>query len=222
LFALEIAASALKSQKQARTHPPVCEPKKRVAMKTHIHGCIVLCLFLCLPESTTAQVTKSRAFLGEPLGIGAIEIEFAQGLDFKSDQKNYDLAEANQRALHSVMAFETADRKTNASTWIRRGPFQVSVKKLTIFFLFTGKEQLDLKLNFRNGREFKLAITPTAGDKRTDLAEWWKYYSARAAHRADSDATGDAFEGYLSTMLSRRMQVKIDSKKQRVSTSLFR
>jgi hypothetical protein len=172
---------------------------------------IVLALTVSLSKFSFAEVKNTQAFLADPLGVGSIELEFEKPLVFRSDQKNFELLEANRRALHSVIGFERKLSGSNQRDWaMRRAPIGQSLSKCTIYFLFTGDTELDLTLKLRDGRNFEFTINPTDANERHDALKkwWWKFYQERSDRRANLDGTGRAFEGYLSTMLARRLDVR--------------
>jgi len=156
-------------------------------------------LLIVLTSATSAQ--QIELFAGEPFGVGQVTIPFdAQtGGDAWADGR-IDVTDRDGRILYPV----------HASSPVRKllREFIDAPPSMTIFFLFTGREPLDVTIY--TPRPVTRRVTPISVRPprfNATLNAWWRDYARTAVrHQRDGDYPA-LVEVYLAQMLARRMSL---------------
>lgn len=157
-------------------------------------GCL---LALAARPEAHAQI---QAFAGRPFGVARVTapIDSNAVADPARDDR-FVVQEANGRAFYPAVAVNPVRR-------VFRRLLQVdSPGQVTVYFLFTGDEPLDITFHSPNARTLRAPVRHDERGFRRLLAAWWREYGAQARLTVRSDEYPPLVENYLVSMLAGRM-----------------
>ena len=155
---------------------------------------------LLLPDSVNAQ-PENQAFAGEPFGVGKISLRVSQA-DLKTlEIQGFRLIEAQERTF-----FPAVNSNLLRRLWNQADP-PPGQPRLEVWFLFTGTEPLNLKLQL--AAEYSVELEPLqprrpAAQQRLWRA-WWREYNAAARLQKQNASYPPVVETYLTSMLGYRL-----------------
>ncbi len=154
---------------------------------------------------------KSEAFSGEPFGVGRVTVDVLRGeaLLPLSDERFTVLGEEN-RVIYPVLKEEPARQ-------VLRKFLQVKTpRKVTIYYLFRGKEPFDL-FPF-TPVEQAVRVKPQANARAHGrlLNEWWKQYSGNWQRLQSDPQYPPIAENFLVATFARRLGLTIPESKRSI------
>ncbi len=158
--------------------------------------------FTLLPSSradpTQVQV---EAFSGEPFGVGRITLPLTDELS-DADTGVFQLLERDDRTLYPVF-------RTSRSLALIRGLMgddqSGAAERLSVYFLFTGSEPLQLTLHAPARQEFLVKPLLRPASYQQTLRGWWLRYKAAVRRQQRIGDYPPIVELYLTTMLAQRV-----------------
>ncbi|HEX4146678.1 MAG TPA: hypothetical protein VHY91_24460 [Pirellulales bacterium] len=133
---------------------------------------------------------------GKPFGVGVLAIELPRG-QRTGDLANGQVALSESRGRIFYVAYETRP----LARLLRGIAGGGGVRRLTVFFLFTGDQPLDLTLSTPQPIRWTLTPRPSPNAERL-LAGWWREFSRRQAVNIYP-----RIDDYLTATLARRMNL---------------
>ncbi len=184
-------------------------------------GLAALVLGLGLAAPVEAQVrVRGEAFVGEPFGVGRLEIDLPETLlPEPLGAEGLGLEEQGGRVLYPAIEAQRLPRLVrDALAGARRPALRLLGEvidrpgRVNIYFLFRGKEPLRLVL--LSQRRDGLVVAPTAQARahRRLLLAWWKHYTAATPFWQQRPDYPPLVENYLQAMLSRRLGLPLPRK----------
>lgn len=180
---------------------------------------VVLGLGLAQPVGAQVRV-RGEAFVGEPFGVGRLEIEVTGTLfPVPLGAEGLGLEEQSGRVFYPAIEAQSLPRLVrDALAGARRPALRLLGEvidrpgRVNIYFLFCGKEPLRLVLLSQQRDEWVVvpAVQPRA-HRRLMLA-WWKRYTAAAPFWEQRPDYPPVVENYLQAMLSSRLGLPLPRK----------
>jgi len=167
-----------------------------------------LALFLTLAVHTCAQAQaiRAEAVAGTPFGMGRIILPINSHLD--SERLDTHLMAVTSK---DDRVFYPAVRYTQPLGMVRDvlglPPQDESPNQLHIHFLFTGNEPIELEVSMPKPLTFTIVPQGRKLAYTRLLRAWWIRYKAAARRQMQDGDYSPAVETYLTSMLSRRMQL---------------
>lgn len=158
-----------------------------------------------MAESLDAQQIRAQAVVGQPLGVGRVEVELPRGmLPDALGLYGLGLVEKDGRALYPVV--ENRPIRGLLRDFLDRPP------RVTIYFLFQGEEPLHLTVQSRAAQS--LAVTPIRNPSlyQGALRTWWNAYVAPARLMQPKPDSPPVVENYLKAMLAQRLGLPLAEK----------
>ncbi len=208
-------------QRRRRSAPPTCG---RLTLS-------ILALLLTAASTCWAQGLRIDAIAGEPFGVGRLQADLPQGMFPQPlGADGLGLRERDGRVLYPALASRgnvgaVVSELLEETPLMRGGPVREQIGGLLrgvlnrpprteLFFLFRGEAPLHVNL---------LAERPVSGtvvprnDPRAHkelLTAWWSAYTASPGLFESEPEYPPLVENYLTTMLARRLNLKLPPKKQ--------
>ncbi|MFI4877027.1 MAG: hypothetical protein ACIALR_16865 [Blastopirellula sp. JB062] len=155
--------------------------------------------------ATNAVAAEAVALTGTPFGVGQITVSL-QRSDFGDpvDSHGFSIHEIDNRIFYP--AFEK--KRVLGFLQALAGIDDVTPpQRLTVYFLFTGSEPLDITVSSPTPQRFR--ITPTAPPHPSMLTamqmRWWREYHANLREQKEWANYPMVMETYMTAMLSRRL-----------------
>ncbi|MCC9607855.1 hypothetical protein LOC68_03000 [Blastopirellula sp. JC732] len=155
--------------------------------------------------SASVQAAEAVAISGQPFGVGQITVSF-QKADFGDpvDSSGFSIHEADNRIFYPafekqrVLGFLQALAGIDAVT---------PPQRLTVYFLFTGNEPLNITVSTPTPQTFRVTPTPPPHESMLTAMEllWWRKYHEAVRDQKESANYPMVMETYLTAMLSRRL-----------------
>ena len=151
---------------------------------------------------------EGQAVAGRPFGVGQVTFAFGEAAaDVAVDQ--VAVTEADERILYPAVAAAPLRRA------IRRLLESRAPRPVTIYFLFTGDQPLDVAISGLGDAPSVLPIVQDDRLHRRFLQRWWREYRNHARRVRDDGDYPSVAEDYLVEMLSRRLQLGLPPGQQR-------
>ena len=203
-----------------------------IARKTIVLSLLAMLLTPILSTPIRAQGRiNAEAVVGQPFGVGRITFLPPQGmLPEPLGIEGIGIAERNGRVLYPALdspAFgkvmkELLDGGTPLTTG---GPVRREVGGLlrgfldrpprtTLYFLFRGDEPLELSLQTRSTINLKIVPLDDADAHRQLMQLWWEQYVKIPSVLEPKSDDPPMVENYLTSMLARRLNLRLPEEKQ--------
>ncbi|PQO44315.1 hypothetical protein [Blastopirellula marina] len=160
---------------------------------------------ICAISLSVAEGADAVAISGQPFGVGQITVSL-QKADFG------DPVDSNSFAIHETdnRIFYPAFEKQRVLGFLQKlaGIDEVTPpQRLTVYFLFTGTEPLDITISTPTPQRFRMTPTPPPHDSMLTAMEmlWWRKYHDAIRDQKDWANYPMVMETYLTGMLSRRL-----------------
>ena len=164
---------------------------------------IVWCLVLALAVSTNVRA-ETQAIAGTPFGVARITMSLPPETSNTIEQAaGFSVHDPEGRVHYPAF---TTGRLGELLGELLGNSRPRSSSSLTISFLFTGQEPLEVTVNAPTPRT--LVLTPARPTRRNYnrlLAQWWRDYHASAREQAQQDDFPPLVHSYLTSMLSQRL-----------------
>jgi hypothetical protein len=190
----------------------------------------VVILGTLLPSPALAQGRiRVEAFLGEPFGVGRLEIDLPESsLPTPLGQAGLGLSEKNARLIYPAMENRPLAGAVRDLLGRARRPGVRMLGELidrpgktNLYFLFTGRDTLDITLSSQRPESFFVRpVADPQGFRRT-LNAWWRHYSAATPLLQKSMDYPPLVDNYLKSMLSRRLELPSPSRPRDKSWQLL-
>ncbi|NLY00711.1 MAG: hypothetical protein GXY83_31845 [Rhodopirellula sp.] len=180
--------------------------------------------FLGCPSAARAQIS-GEAYMGEPFGVGRLEIELPESLQPEVlGLDGIKIVERDGRIFYPVidrrrlppLAKELADQLPLRGGPIRelaggvlRNLVSASPRKAELLFLFRGAEPLEITLQFSTQAAGQLAPATNPRSHNGLLRKWWDEYTATPGLLAHKPDCPPLVENYLKAMLARRLELRL-------------
>lgn len=182
---------------------------------------LVMGLALVLPVEAQVRL-RGEAFVGEPFGVGRLEIDLPETLlPVPLGAEGLGLEEQSGRVFYPAVEAQRLPRLVrDALAGARRPALRLLGQvidrpgRVNIYFLFRGQEPLRLVL--LSQRQDGLVVVPGVQGRahRRLLAAWWKHYTAAAPFWQQRPDYPPLVENYLQAMLSHRLGLPLPRKPQ--------
>lgn len=158
-------------------------------------------------------ISRTEAYIGEPFGVGMITFRLPpDGGDVNSSlvlqSGATKLSERNNRVIYQVVGQQAAARAIGQLVGRSDVPTD---QKYAIWFLFKGKDKLELTLHGSDAK--RITIEPTVVRRRNQfkrrIDQWWREYNRVADQQGKQGDYPNLIESYLTTMLGLRLGMPI-------------
>jgi len=149
-----------------------------------------------------AAPLEAEAVAGAPLGIGRIVVPLAGAADVAIETGAFQLVEARGRTLYPAF---TTDRVLTAIRGLLIPDQPAGPRQLTVLFLFTGNEPLDLTVHAQGPHQVRLVPWSQPRLHERLLRRWWRTYVGSAERQEREGDYPPLVETYLTTMLGSRL-----------------
>ncbi|MFZ5831706.1 MAG: hypothetical protein ACOY3P_16590 [Planctomycetota bacterium] len=187
--------------------------------------------FCCVVQ---AQVrVGGEAVAGEPFGVGRIDFVLPNELiPVPLGPDGLGLREAGGRVLYPVLyspqGAAIARELIDQAPILRRGPIRNQIRGLvgelldqpgqrSIYFLFRGKQPLQLSLQAADDLPLTLPVRVHSPRHGELLREWWDYYTSPPGLFESEPDYPPIVENYLKATLGRRLGLKLPEREQETS-----
>ncbi len=180
-------------------------------ISTFIPGLLALAIvFTFTASSANAQILKRavaevEAFSGTPFGVGKITLHLtAEQKDFAPGDGEFQITEKDGRVLYP--AFDAAPLKGLLRNLLDRPP------TINLYFLFRGNEPLNVTVSLPKPQTITIQPMNNVGAHSRLLSLWWREFAQqRILRRNHEEDLPPAVENYLTSMLSRRLNLPLES-----------
>ncbi|EAQ79107.1 hypothetical protein [Blastopirellula marina] len=152
-----------------------------------------------------ADAAEAIAVSGQPFGVGQITVSF-QKSDFGDpiDSNGFSIHETDNRIFYPAFEKQRVLGFLQALTGINN---VTPPQRLTVYFLFTGTEPLDITVATPTPQKFRLTPTPPSHESMLTAMEtlWWRKYHENLREQKDWANYPMVMETYMTAMLSRRL-----------------
>lgn len=178
-----------------------------------------------------AQGIRVDAFIGEPFGVGRLQLELPPGaMPQPLGAEGLGLVEQDGRVLYPAISSSgstgaVVSELLEATPLMRGGPVRQQLggllrdvlnrpPKVELFFLFRGDRPLQLSVLADQPISGTVAPRHDPRAHKTMLADWWKAYSAAPSTLEPKSEYPPLVENYLISTLARRLSLRIPAKQQ--------
>lgn len=160
---------------------------------------LAILVVLTLSRPVAARV-EAEAVVGQPFGVGKVTIS---GLENGIDASRVQIAERNGRALYPAVAQGVFGKVLGQ---ILGGPTDRPAPGVTVHFLFTGEQPLELTVY--TPQAVPVVVQPRVQNPRQFERErmlWWRQYNAFWREQRTEDNQPPLVGTYLTAMLAQRL-----------------
>ncbi len=158
-----------------------------------------------LNQTADAQQSRAQAIVGQPFGVGRVEVELPRGQQLDPlGLYGLGLAEKNGRVLYPVVVNRPI--RGLLRDLLDRPP------RVTIYFLFQGEEPLYLTVQSPTAQSLVVAPIKHPSMFAGALRTWWNEYVAPAKLMQPKPDSPPVVENYLKAMLSQRLGLPLPEK----------
>jgi hypothetical protein len=159
-----------------------------------------------LTEPAAAQT--GQAYTGSPFGVGVATVPI------RSDHAEWALAtegmfleERDGRTHYPVFTTAGGPAGRLLGEVLGSGPWSASPSSMTVLFLFTGTEPLELTIRTPTAQRIVVRPERPRNPRVYDRTQqrWWREFNARARQQAQHSDYPPLVQTYLNAMLSRRL-----------------
>ncbi len=178
-----------------------------------------------------AEIT-GEAILGEPFGVGRVEIELAEPLQPEVlGLAGIKIVERHGRVLYPVIDHRTVApvaKQLVEQLPLQGGPVRelaggilrnlvtAPPRRAEILFLFRGAEPLEITLEFRTQATGQLVPVDRPRAHKRRLRDWWEEYTDRPGLLARRPDYPPLVANYLKAMLARRLGLRLPEESEPV------
>jgi hypothetical protein len=146
-----------------------------------------------------ALLAEPEAIAGAPFGVGRLSIRLPDARPGFFGERDFTLTDAQGRVFYAAFDFQPVRAILRE---VLNRP-----QTVTVHFLFTGNEPLDLELFAPSAVRMRVVPRrdPVAHDRL--LAQWWEQYTDAATRAARTDEYPQLVDSYLLSMLSQRLEL---------------
>ena len=180
-----------------------CLPHRICSTLLSAVGCAMLLAHFQMAHAQDQM--QIEAYAGSPFGVCRMTVPLERDETTTLGTNAYVLEERNDRALYP--AFTTGRLMNLVRGILGRGDGLRGPRRLTVLFLFTGEEPLDLTLQAPT--RFTATITPRSDPNQSFrlLQRWWREYHGALREQESMGDYPAIVETYLTGMLGRRLQL---------------
>ncbi len=205
---------------------------------THVKLCLLSCILVCSATAAQAQI-EIQAVVGEPFGVGAVTLNLpAEMLPEPLGIEGVGLSEKSGRVYYPAMRTPAVanvlkemlgeDGPLTNTPLLSGGPVRQQVggilrgvinrpPRTTIYFLFRGREPLDLIVQARTSIPLTVQPRNAPGVYRRLMDAWWRDYAAPRRLLAQKPDYPPQVETYLVNSLARRLNLPLPRERQEES-----
>lgn len=164
---------------------------------------------------------RAEAYLGEPYGVGRVEVNLPPqlfpgplgpgGLRLEERERRLFYPAADQRRLPPVIRDVLGQSQRPALRILNE--ILDRPRPTTVYFLFKGQAPLNITVLSSQGESFQIqpAANPQAHHRL--LAQWWRLYSAEPGFLQAPADYPPVVDNYLRTMLGRRLGIAASARR---------
>jgi hypothetical protein len=160
---------------------------------------LAIAAVVMLAQPALARV-EADALVGRPFGVGQVTIT---GLEAGIDANRVQIGERNGRTLYPAVTQGALGRLIGQ---ILGGPTERPSPGVTIYFLFTGDQPLELTVS--TPQVVPLTVQPRLENPRRferELLLWWRQYNAYWRQQRAEDNQPPLVSTYVTSMLAQRL-----------------
>jgi hypothetical protein len=144
-------------------------------------------------------VPEPEAIAGAPFGLGRLSVRVPDARAGFFGERDFTLTDSQGRVFYA--AFESQPVRAILREVLNRP------QTVTVHFLFTGNEPLDLELFAGSPVRMRLVPRRDPGAHDRLLAEWWEQFTNATGRAARTDEYPQLVDSYLLSMLSQRLDL---------------
>jgi hypothetical protein len=146
-----------------------------------------------------AALPEPEAIAGQPFGVGRVSVRMPDARPGFFGESDFTLSDAQGRVFYAAFDFQPV--RAILREVLNRPQI------VTVHFLFTGNEPLDLELITTS--TVRMGLIPRRDPATHDrlLAQWWEQYTNAASRAARTDDYPQLIDAYLLSMLSARLDL---------------
>ena len=197
---------------------PRCESAPTIFI--HLIVNLLMVVFLNGPTHLSAHddhasaplIYRAEAYAGQPFGIGSMKYRMCAGDEMIDRSGATLLKEKNNRVFYPVFSKPAAAKFFNRIVGIKNSePDSMH----TVWFLFKGDQPLELTLDGACRATETVAVEYTRDKKfQRMLKNWWREYNDVSQWQEDWGDYPPLIETYIKSMLSRRLNLPLDVKRE--------
>ncbi|MEX2138286.1 MAG: hypothetical protein WD894_03440 [Pirellulales bacterium] len=142
---------------------------------------------------------EPEAIAGAPFGVGRLSVRLPDARPGLFGERDFTLTDAQGRVFYAAFDFQPVRAILRE---VLNRP-----QTVTVHFLFTGEEPLDLELFAASSVRMRVVPRRDPGAHDRLLAQWWEQYTDAAARAARTNEYPQLVDGYLLSMLSQRLDL---------------
>ena len=151
------------------------------------------------------RVVRAEAVSGQPYGVGKITFEPTREDDMVRLTHAFSISERRGRLLYPVFSHRMVEKILD-----RAEGAVISDSNVTVWFLFLGDQPLEIELSGMRTTRFEIKpTTKRANAVARRVKQWWREYNRIARSRFETSEYPPLVETYLTSMLSRRLQLQL-------------
>ncbi len=174
---------------------------------------VVIWVVVCVVSAAAHGEVTDRAFVGQPFGVARITLSLDRAeLSSLVDTNGYLIRERANRVFYPAFAERRVLGMLRQMLGVSSPNSRTSV---TCHFLFTGTDALDLSVFTPSRHSLVLQPTNSEADRAQLLQAWWRQYATVAQLRAYAGDYPPLLEQYLTSTLSRRLDLPAEASSPR-------
>ena len=166
---------------------------------------------ITIAHSTSQAAPSVEAYLGEPFGVARVTVDVFRGEpSVPLNDERFTVWQENHRTMYPVVKQEPAKRL------LRRLLSIETPRKVSLYFLFQGKESFDASVFSPIEQAVRIHPVDDARGHQNLLDQWWNEYSGRWKRLCKDPQFPPMAENFLVASLSRRLNLDPHSSGRRL------
>lgn len=157
-------------------------------------------MFACLLVASAEAAIRVEAYRGEPFGVGRVTVDLPQNLSASADDR-FGITDATGRVIYPVL-----EHRRQLGRILRRFIDIELPNRATYYFLFRGREPLDVTLHMPGAQQVAIVPEQDRDDFEDLFDDWWDAMCDRYERVQRDSEYPIVVDNYLTANWSRRLR----------------